>query len=50
MVAVRHANDEVRIWSSAHTYELDALTMQRMVGMGHYHPFLRSLGKGGSGL
>ena len=50
VVAVRHTNDEVRIWPSAHPDELDALAMQRMMGMGHSHPFLRSLGKGGSGL
>src|SRR5258707_10950342 len=45
MIAVGHANDEVRICPASHTNELDALAVQRMGGVRHGHPFLRSFGK-----
>jgi hypothetical protein len=48
VIAVGHANDEVRIWPAPNADELDALAVQGMMGMGHRHPFHRSFGKGGS--
>ena len=48
MIAIRHANDEVRIWPSANPNELHALAMQGMMGMGYCDPFQRWLVKGGS--
>ena len=48
VIAIGHANDEIGIWSSAYTNEVDALTVQRMVRVGHRRTFLRWLGKGGS--
>jgi hypothetical protein len=48
VIAVGHANDQVRIWPSADPNELDALAMQRMMGMGYRDPFHRWVVKGGS--
>src|SRR6266851_5832623 len=48
MIAIGHADDEVRIWPTSNSNELQALAIQGMMGMGHRHPFLRWLGKGGS--
>jgi len=48
VVSIGHANDEVGIWPTSNTNELDTLTMQGMVGMSDCHPFHRSFGKGGS--
>lgn len=48
VIAVGHANDEVRIWPASHADELDALPVQRVVGMGYRYPFHRSFGKGGN--
>ena len=48
MIPVGQANDEVRIWPTAHPNELDALTMQGMMGMGDRDPFQRWFVKGGS--
>jgi len=48
VVAVGHANDQVRIWPTAHPNELDTLAMQGMMGMGHRDPFHRWFVKGGS--
>jgi len=48
MIPVGHADDKVRIRPTSNAYELDPLTMQRMVWMSYSHPFHRSFGKGGS--
>ncbi len=48
VIAIRHANDEVRIWPTAHPNELDVLSMQGMMGMGDRDPFQRWFVKGGS--
>jgi len=48
VIAVRHADDQVRIWPAADPNELDALAMQGMMGMGYRDPFLRWFVKGGS--
>jgi hypothetical protein len=48
MIAIRHANDEVRIWPTAHPNELDTLAMQGMMGMSDRDPFQRWFVKGGS--
>jgi hypothetical protein len=48
MIAIRHANDEVGIWPSAHPNELHTLIVQRMMGMGDRDPFQRWFVKGGS--
>src|SRR5260370_32472227 len=48
VIAIRHANDEVRIWPAPNTNELHALAMQRMMRVSHRHPFQRWLVKGGS--
>src|SRR6266851_539187 len=48
VIAIRHANDEVRIWRAPNTNELHALAMQRMMRVSHRHPFQRWLVKGGS--
>jgi hypothetical protein len=48
VIAIRHANDEVGIWSSADANELHVLAVQGMMRMGHRHPFQRWLVKGGS--
>jgi hypothetical protein len=48
VIAIGQADDEVGISSSAETYELYALAVQRVVRMGHCYPFLRWFGKGGS--
>jgi len=48
VIAVRQANDEVRIWASSDTDKLHALAMQWMMRVSHRHPFLRWLVKGGS--
>ena len=39
MIAIGHANDEVGVWPSAYANELDALAVQRVVGVrdGHFH-------------
>lgn len=50
VITIGQANDEVGICSSAHSYELDALAMQRMVRVSHGHPFHRRFAKGGSAL
>lgn len=39
MIAIGHANDEVGIWPSAYSNELDELPVQRVVRMRHGHPF-----------
>lgn len=48
MIAIRHANDEVWVWPSAYTNELDALAVQRVVWMRHGHPFRRRFAQRGS--
>ncbi len=48
VIAIRQANDEVRIWASSDTDKLHALAMQRMMRVSHRHPFLRWFVKGGS--
>jgi len=48
VIAIGHADDQVRIRPAPNAYELDPLTMQGMIWMGDRHPFLRWLGKGGS--
>ena len=48
VIAVGHANDQVRIWPSSDPNELDALAMQGMMGMGYRDPFHRWFVKGGS--
>ena len=48
VIAIRHADDQVGIWPTSNTNELYALAMQRMMRMGHRHPFQRWLVKGGS--
>lgn len=50
VIAIGQANDEVGMWSSAHSNELDALAMQWMVRVTHPHPFHRRFAKGGSAL
>ena len=48
VIAVRHADDQVRIWPSSDPNELDALAIQGMMGMGYHDPFHRWFVKGGS--
>jgi hypothetical protein len=48
VIAVRQADNQVRISSSAHPNELHALAVQGMMGMGDRDPFLRWFVKGGS--
>lgn len=48
VIAIGHANDEVRIWPASHANELDALTVQWVVWMSHGHPFRRQFAKRGS--
>ena len=48
VIAVGHANDQVRIWPSSDPNELDTLAMQGMMGMGYRDPFHRWFVKGGS--
>jgi hypothetical protein len=48
VIAIGHANDEVGVWPSAYSNELDLLAMQRVVWMSDCHPFRRRLAKGGS--
>ena len=48
VIPIRHADDEIRVRSSAHPNELHALTMQGMMGVGYRHPFHRWFVKGGS--
>ena len=48
VIAVGHADDQVRIWPSSDPNELDALAIQGMMGMGYYDPFQRWFVKGGS--
>src|SRR5258708_24648752 len=48
VIAIRHANDQVRIRPSVHTNELDTLAVQRMLWMHHRYPFRRHIGKRGS--
>ena len=48
VIAIRHANDEVRIWPTAHPNELYTLAVQGMMGMGYRDPFHRWFVKGGS--
>ena len=48
MIAIGHADDQVRIRPAPNAYELDPLTMQGMVRVSHGHPFHRRFGKGGS--
>ena len=50
VIAIGQANDEVGIWPSAHSHEVDALAMQWMVRVSHRHPFHRRFAKGGSAL
>ena len=44
MISIGHANDEVRIWSSADPNELHSQAVQRMMRMGYGYPFRRDLG------
>jgi hypothetical protein len=48
VIAVGHADDQVRIWPSSDPNELDALAMQGMMGMGYHDPFQRWFVKEGS--
>jgi hypothetical protein len=48
VIAVGHADDQVRIWPSSDPNELDTLAMQGMMGMGYHDPFHRWVVKGGS--
>jgi hypothetical protein len=48
VIAVGHADDQVRIRPSSDPYELDVLAMQRMMGMGYRDPFQKWFVKGGS--
>ena len=48
VIPIRQADNEVGISSSADANELYALTVQRVMRVGHRHPFLRWLVKGGS--
>jgi len=50
VIAIGQADNEVGIPTSADPDELHALTVQGVVRMGHRHPFLRWLVKGGSAL
>jgi hypothetical protein len=48
VIAVGHADDQVRIWPSSDPDELDMLAMQGMMGMGYRDPFQRWVVKEGS--
>ncbi len=48
VVAIGHADDEIRVGSPADTDDLHSLPMQRVMGMGDGYPFQSWLGKGGS--
>ena len=48
MIAIGHADNEVRIGPSAHPNELDALPIQGMMGVDDRDPFHRWFVKGGS--
>lgn len=48
VIAIRHADDEIRVRSSADPNEPHALTMPGMMGMGYRDPFHRWFVKGGS--
>jgi hypothetical protein len=48
MIAVRQANDDIRIWASPDADKLHALAIQGMMRMSHRYPFLRWFVKGGS--
>jgi hypothetical protein len=48
VIAIGHADDQVRIGPSSDPNELDALAMQGMMGMGYHDPFHRWFVKGGS--
>ena len=48
VIAIRHADDEIGVRSSADPNELHALVIQGMMWVGHPHPFRRWLVKGGS--
>jgi hypothetical protein len=48
VIAIGHTNDEIGIWPSAHSNELDALAIERMVRVRHAHPFHSRFAKGGS--
>ena len=48
VIAVRQANDQVRIWASSDADKLHTLAIQRMMRMSHRYPFLRWFVKGGS--
>jgi hypothetical protein len=48
VIAIRQANDEVRIWASPDADKLHTLAIQRMLRVSHRYPFLRWFVKGGS--
>ncbi len=48
VIAVGHADDEVRIGSSANTNDLHSLPVQWVIGMGDGYPIQSWFGKGGS--
>jgi hypothetical protein len=43
MVAINVPNDQIRIKATTHTNDFNLLTTQRMMRMGHRHPFRNSL-------
>jgi hypothetical protein len=48
VIAVGHADNEVRVGSPANTNDLHSLPVQWVIGMGDGYPFQSWFGKGGS--